>query len=146
MKSMILTTVIFLALGAGPASGQLCSTTNRLSQAAIQTALVGKWACARDGTDMWNHRLAGTGNAGIISECHSGLTTGPDPIDPNKGSWSTSNAGGFGTLTYTFPPSGGSYTYWVYGSGPYMFCRPSDGKTYTFYLTTCPPPKLNGCP
>ena len=146
MKGMILMAVVLLALGAGQASAQPCSTTGRLSQNDIKTALVGKWACAKDGADMWNEQLVGTGNAGTFSECHSGLTTGPDPIDTNKGSWSTSNAGGFGALTYTYPPSGGSYTYWVYGSGPYTFCRPSDNKTYTVYITTCPPPTLNNCP
>ena len=135
-------------LGSGHATAA-CAVTGALSTTDISAALGNKWACAKDGSDMWNERITAAPN-GTFAECHSGQTSGPDPIDPAKGTFEI--VGGKGdpdTITYTYPPSGGSYTYRVYaGSAPstYTFCRPSDNKVYTVYITTCPPPQLNQCP
>jgi hypothetical protein len=153
MKDTILTATVVLALGAGQATAQpACPNPGRLSKGNIELALVGKWACAKDGADMWNEQLTGSSGSSF-QECHSGLSTGPDPMDPNKGTWVTTGnpppANDPGTITYTYPPSGGSYTYQVYqvtAGATYTFCRPSDGKTYTVHITTCPPPTLNNCP
>ena len=144
MQKFILAIAVLLALGPGSVTAQTCSTTDRLDQTAIKAALVDKWACAKDGVDMWNERLTGSGNSGPFKECHSGLSTGPDPIDNNKGTWSTNNNPG--TITYAY---GGSftYTYYVYGTAsPYTFCRVSDAKIYAVHITSCPPPTLNTCP
>jgi hypothetical protein len=152
MKNLLL--VLALVLGVNDALAQsACATTGRLSRGQIETALMGKWACAKDGSDMWNEQLNGASGGGTFQECHSGLTTGPDPIDPNKGTWATGGnpppASDPGTITYTYPPSGGSYTYQVYqvtAGVQYTFCRPSDGKIYTVRITTCPPSAPNTCP
>ena len=140
MKTIVVATMAVFVLGIGPVMAQPCSTSNRLSQNAIKTALVGKWACAKDGSDMWNEQLVGNGNAGTFQECHEGGAT----VATNQGSWSTGNNPG--RITYNYG-AGGSYTYYMYGtSSPYTFCRPSDNKTYTVYITSCPPPTLNACP
>jgi hypothetical protein len=152
MKNTVLIGAILAGwLGAGQVMGQ-CPSPGRLSKGAIESALVGKWACAKDGADMWNEQAVG---GGTLKECHSGLTTGPDPIDDNKGSWVTTGnpppASNPGTIIYNYPPSGGSYEYNVYevaAGSTYTFCRvnPSDAKTYTVHITSCPPPNLNSCP
>ena len=149
---LIVLTAALLFIAAGPAAAQTCSDTDALKFNAISSALGGKWACAKDGTDMWNEQIT-TANSGTFKECHSGLTTGPDPIDNNKGTFSITNNTGQtpDTITYNYPPSGGSYTYRVYqvtAGSTYTFCRvsPNDGKTYTVRITTCPPPTLNNCP
>ena len=151
MRAIDLSLLLLLVVGAGPAAGQTCPTTGALNRAGIRNALGEKWACAKDGADMWNQRIA-TGFTGTFAECHSGLATGADPIDNNKGTFVISNTTGPGaidTITYTYPPSGGSYTYRVYevtAGSVYTFCRPSDSKNYTVRISTCPPASLNNCP
>jgi hypothetical protein len=152
MKTAII--VIALCLAAGQVVAQpACPNPGRLSRGDIESALLNKWACAKDGSDMWNEMLTGASGGGTFQECHSGQTTGPDPIDTNKGTWATTGnpppSNNPGTVTYTYPPSGGSYTYQVYqvtAGSTYTFCRPSDGKTYTVRITTCPPSAPNTCP
>ncbi len=127
-----------------------CSDTGALKKNDISRALGDKWACAKDGSEMWNEQIT-TAQSGTFKECHSGQTTGPDPIDNNKGTFVITNNTGQtpDTITYTYPPSGGSYTYRVYEVAPgsqYTFCRVSDDKTYTVRITTCPPSALNSCP
>jgi len=151
MKNVPLALALLLLIATITAQAA-CPNPGRLSKGQIEAALVGKWACAKDGADMWNEQLTGASGS-TFKECHSGLTTGPDPIDNNKGTWVTTGnpppAQDPGTITYNYTPSGGSYTYQVYqvtAGSQYTFCRPSDSKTYTVYITTCPPPTLNSCP
>ena len=151
MRAIRLIFVFLLAVGAEQAWAQ-CIDTGALKKNAISGALGGKWACAKDGADMWNQQIT-TAQSGTFQECHSGLTTGGDPIDTNKGTFDITNNTGQtpDTITYTYPPSGGSYTYRVYevaAGSVYTFCRvsPGDAKTYTVRITTCPPSTLNNCP
>lgn len=148
MRTICAMLLVALALAAGDAFAQ-CATTGALNQAQIRSALGSKWACARDGSEMWNQQIA-TAFSGSFKECHSGLSTGPDPIDNNKGTFViNSNPQLPATITYTYPPNGGSYEYRVYevtANSVYSFCRLTDGKTYTVHITSCPPPALNSCP
>lgn len=153
MKFFVVSTIALFAIGANQAAAQ-CSPTGALRFNQIRAALGNNWACAKDGADMWNERIP-SATSGTFAECHSGQTTGPDPIDNNKGTFLITNNTGPNpppdTITYTYPPAGGSYTYQVYEDIPgtrYTFCRvtPNDAKTYTVYITTCPPPTLNSCP
>ena len=137
-------------VGIAGEAGAACPDTGALKKNAISSALGGKWACAKDGSDMWNEQI-GTAQNGTFKECHSGLTTGGDPINNNAGTFSITNNTGQtpDTITYTYPPSGGSYTYRVYqvsAGSTYTFCRTSDSKQYTVRITTCPPSTLNTCP
>lgn len=100
---------------------------------------------------MWNQQI-GTASSGTFKECHSGLTTGGDPIDNAAGTYAVSGSpGNPGEITYSYGSggSGGSYTYRVYpivATSSYRLCRVSDGKTYTLNISSCPPPSLNNCP
>jgi hypothetical protein len=100
---------------------------------------------------MWNEQIA-VSFSGSFKECHSGLTTGPDPIDNNKGTFTiTDNADPTAdTITYNYGDSGGPYTYEVFtvpASSHYCFRRVSDSKTYDVHITACPPTGgLNNCP
>jgi len=141
--------IVLLTVTASAGAFAQCSATGTLTASAIRGALGGIWACSKDGTDVWNEQIPNA-TSGTVRECHSGLTSGPDPINNNQGTFSINNNGGQtpDTITYNYPPSGGSYTYQVYNvsAGGYTFCRVSDAKTYTVRATTCPPPTLNACP
>ena len=154
MKRTVAGVMILLATSivAVPTQAQ-CPNVAWLKWNDIRSALGGNWACAQDGSDVWNEQIvvSGSGSSGTFRECHSGLTTGPDPIDDNKGTYTLNNNSGTtpDTISYTYPPSGGSYTYQVHevaAGSQYTFCRVSDDKIYTVYITTCPPPTLNSCP
>jgi len=149
MKPIKLAMLILLTAGVGQALAQ-CPTAGALNRSQIRNALGGNWACAKDGSDMWNEQIP-IAFSGTFKECHSGLTTGPDPIDNSKGTFTISNnTGGVpDTITYTYPPSGGSYEYRVYevvAGSTYTFCRVSDVKNYTVRIATCPPSAPNTCP
>ena len=153
MKLSVLFGLITLA-GLAAEAGAACPDGVPLRANEIRAALGGKWACAKDGSDMWNEQIVTTGpQNGTFKECHSGLTTGGDPIDNNKGTFVITNNTGPSpapdTITYTYPPSGGSYTYRVYtvtANSTYTFCRTNDLKAYTVQITTCPPSAPNTCP
>lgn len=149
MRTSNVTFLILFAVGVGQASAQ-CATSGALNRSQIRNALGGNWACAKDGSDMWNEQIP-SAFSGTFKECHSGLTTGPDPIDNNKGTFVISNntGGTPDTITYTYPPSGGSYEYRVYevtAGAVYTFCRMSDTKLYTVRIASCPPSAPNTCP
>ncbi len=149
MKS-VLSIIVTMSLGQALAQTPACAAQGALNSAQIRAALGGKWACAKDGADMWNENIA-SAFSGAFQECHSGTKTGPDPIDPNKGTFVINNNTGQrpDSITYTYPPNGGSYTYQVYEVTPnavYTFCRVTDGKTYTVHIASCPPSAPNTCP
>src|SRR5574337_971437 len=107
MKLTVLVGLVVLAGIVGEVSAA-CSDTTALKKNAISSALGGKWSCAKDGLDMWNEQIT-TAQSGTFKECHSGLTTGVDPINNNAGTFSITNNTGQtpDTITYSYPPNGG---------------------------------------
>jgi hypothetical protein len=133
----------FLLLGGGQLLAQTCANPDRLNAAQIQSALGNKWFCAQktpgDPKDMWREYIP-IAASGTFQECHSGLTTGPDPKDTNKGTYAITSPG---QIAFTYPPSGGTYTYEVCPAGTdrYVFRDTSGSGTAGFYvyISSCPP-------
>jgi hypothetical protein len=136
-----------LMIGAGELLAQECANNNRLSAAQIQSALGAKWFCAQkvagDPNSMWREFIPNAAS-GTFQECHSGLTTGPDPIDPKKGTFTIAGQGAVGTINFNYG-GGNSYTYWVcpdIAGSRWVFRDTSGGggNTTGFYvhLSSCP--------
>lgn len=146
MKHVQWVGAVVLMLGASQLAAQTCTNPNRLSAAQIQAALGAKWFCAQkvsgDPNSMWREFIPNAAS-GTFQECHSGLTTGPDPIDPNKGAFTISGQGSVGTINFNYG-GGNSYTYWVCNdiAGRWVFRDTANGANNTagfyVYLSSCP--------
>ena len=144
MKPIIVTGVVLLAYGAGHALAA-CPTTNLASRVDMRNLLSGNYACATRGAETWNELHQGTGFSGNLQDYKKGPT---DPVDKSAvvGSYTLNNgtAGNPDTITYTYPPSGGSYTYVVTPAaqtpGTYTFCNVSTSELITVKVRASPTP------
>lgn len=146
MKSIHWVCAVPLVLGVGQLAAQTCANNDRLSAAQIQTALGAKWFCAQkvagDPNSMWREFIPNA-TSGTFQECHSGLATGPDPIDPNKGTFTIAGQGAVGTINFNYG-GGNSFTYWVCNdiANRWIFRDIANGANNTagFYvhLSSCP--------
>jgi len=149
MKPFIATGIVLLSFGAGQALAA-CPTTNLASRVDMRNLLSGRYACATRGAENWNELHQGTGFSGSIQDYKKGPT---DPIDYSDvvGSYTLNNGtmGNPDTITYTYPPSGGSYTYVVTPAaqtpGTYTFCNISTGVSITVKVKTSPTPISPPC-
>lgn len=146
MKSFRWMCAVPLVLVMGQLAAQTCTNNDRLSAAQIQAALGAKWFCAQkaagDPNSMWREFIPNAAS-GTFQECHSGLSTGPDPIDPKKGTFTIAGQGSVGTIDFNYG-GGNSYTYWVCNdiAGRWVFRDIANGANNTagfyVYLSSCP--------
>jgi hypothetical protein len=124
MKVLMLAVALALA-GLPAAAMAACGAPSvRLADPALTTLLQGNTVCVpvvTQPTMTWQefHQAGGT----LID-----YKRGPsDPVDPTKivGTWAiTGNSTRGWFVTYTYPPSGGTYNYsvWDNGNGTHSFC------------------------
>ena len=126
MKAVILAVGVGFAFAglSAPAMAACAAPSTRVNTlASLTTLLQGNTACVPPVTvpEMtWQELHVAGGN--LID-----YKRGPgDPVDPSKsvGSWAVIGADGRTFVTYTYPPSGGTYTYsvWDNGNGTHSFC------------------------
>lgn len=152
MKSTLLSVLVALTAWSSNASAQAtCTGSGWLDASGVQAALAGVWHCALDlaGTKKWNESIPNA-SSGTFKECHSGLTTGPDPIDNNAGTYTIANDAGQGVITYTYGAT--SYAYRVrpgptgFGA-PYEFCNVATNERFKVWAgASCPPSGALTCP
>ena len=144
MKPIIITSVVLLGFGASQALAA-CPTTNLASRVDMKNLLSGNYACATRGTETWNELHQASGFSGNVQDYRKGPA---DRVDPSSivGSYTlnTGTTGNPDTITYTYPPSGGTYTYVVTPAaqtpGIYTFCNVSTGELVTVKVRTSPTP------
>jgi hypothetical protein len=145
MKAILSSFAALLALFASQALAQTCNNSDRITATAIQTALGGQWFCAQtaagDPNSMWREYIPNA-LTGTFKECHSGLPTGPDPIDNNKGTFTIGGgSSSHGTIEFDYGGSN-SYSYYVctVTAGSHYVFRNTANSSLLFdvYISSCP--------
>jgi hypothetical protein len=126
MKVLMLAVGFALVALPAAATAACAGPSVRVADPALTTLLQGNTVCVPVATQptMTSQEFHQAGGALIDYK------RGPsDPVDPTKivGTWAITGGDRFPSVTYTYPPSGGTYTYSVWDNlnGTHSFCSPN---------------------